>query len=131
MLIMLRLAVHTGVRALQEIQSTERVEPWTTDTLDSLSHCKDVLRFRQVRHGCEVRIIYHFWLYVGLHCSFRFFERIAKTYRRESWDVMLRPLLTTWYACAQQLGDMELGVQLLIEMLAHGTYCSMFFFGEI
>ncbi|KAI0090763.1 Gryzun, putative trafficking through golgi-domain-containing protein [Irpex rosettiformis] len=50
----------------------------------------------------------------------KFFERIAKTYRRESWDAMLQPLLKTWYACAQQLGDMELGVQLLIEMLAHG-----------
>lgn len=34
---------------------------------------------------------------------------------------MLLPLLSTWYACAQQLGDMELSVQLLIEMLAHGT----------
>ncbi|KAI0687431.1 Gryzun, putative trafficking through golgi-domain-containing protein [Cytidiella melzeri] len=50
----------------------------------------------------------------------KFFERIAKTYRRESWDVMLRPLLKTWYACAQQLGDMELSVQLLLEMLAYG-----------
>ena len=35
---------------------------------------------------------------------------------------MLQPLLKTWYACAQQLGDMELGVQLLIEMLAHGKF---------
>ena len=50
----------------------------------------------------------------------RFFERIAKTYRREKWDAMLLPLLSTWYACAQQLGDVELSVQLLIEMLAHG-----------
>ncbi|KAF8918186.1 Gryzun, putative trafficking through golgi-domain-containing protein [Mucidula mucida] len=50
----------------------------------------------------------------------RFFERIARTYRRESWDTMLRPLLTTWYACVQQLGDVELSVRLLIEMLGHG-----------
>ncbi|TCD61939.1 hypothetical protein EIP91_007679 [Steccherinum ochraceum] len=49
----------------------------------------------------------------------RFFERIAKTYRREKWDAMLRPLLSTWYACAQQLGDMELSVHLLLEMLGH------------
>ena len=49
----------------------------------------------------------------------RFFERIAKTYRREKWDAMLRPLLATWYACAQQLGDVELSVQLLLEMLGH------------
>ena len=54
-------------------------------------------------------------------CIIRFFERIAKTYRRENWGVMLRPLLQTWYACAQQMGDVELSVQLLVEMLAHGS----------
>ncbi|KAI0300474.1 Gryzun, putative trafficking through golgi-domain-containing protein [Multifurca ochricompacta] len=37
----------------------------------------------------------------------RFFERIAKTYRRERWGTMLRPLLAT---C----------VTILVEMLAHG-----------
>ena len=51
----------------------------------------------------------------------RFFERIAKTYRREQWDALLRPLLSTWYRCAQQLGNMELSVQLLFEILGHGT----------
>ncbi|TRM69045.1 Gryzun, putative trafficking through golgi-domain-containing protein [Schizophyllum amplum] len=50
----------------------------------------------------------------------RFFERIAKTYRREQWGEMLRPLLTTWYDCAKLLGDMEMSVRLLMEMLAHG-----------
>ncbi|KAH9915858.1 Gryzun, putative trafficking through golgi-domain-containing protein [Fomitopsis serialis] len=50
----------------------------------------------------------------------RFFERIAKTYRREQWDSLLRPLLTTWYSCTQQMGDMELSVRLLFEMLGHG-----------
>ncbi|KAK0494835.1 Gryzun, putative trafficking through golgi-domain-containing protein [Armillaria luteobubalina] len=53
--------------------------------------------------------------------AIRFFERIAKTYRRENWDPMLRPLLTTWYACVQQLGDVELSIRLLIEMLGHGV----------
>ncbi|KAL4248314.1 hypothetical protein ABKN59_006671 [Abortiporus biennis] len=50
----------------------------------------------------------------------RFFERIAKTYRREKWEAMLQPLLTTWFACARQLGNMEMCVQLLLEMLGHG-----------
>ncbi|CDO69602.1 hypothetical protein BN946_scf184875.g5 [Trametes cinnabarina] len=54
----------------------------------------------------------------------RFFERIAKTYRRESWGSLLQPLLTQWYACAQQLGDVELSVKLLIEMLGHGANAS-------
>ncbi|KAF8891851.1 Gryzun, putative trafficking through golgi-domain-containing protein [Infundibulicybe gibba] len=49
----------------------------------------------------------------------RFFERIAKTYRREKWGSMLKPLLSTWYACAQQLGDVDLSVRLLIEMLGY------------
>lgn len=53
--------------------------------------------------------------------SLRFFERIAKTYRREKWNVMLRPLFTAWYACAQKLGDVELTVKLLVEMIAYGT----------
>jgi trafficking protein particle complex subunit 11 len=39
---------------------------------------------------------------------------------------MLLPLLSTWYKCAQQLGDMELGVRLLLEMLAHGNVASHF-----
>ena len=52
----------------------------------------------------------------------RFFERIAKTYRRERWGTLLRPLLTTWYRCAQRLGDVELSVRILVEMLAHGTH---------
>ena len=51
----------------------------------------------------------------------RFFERIAKTYRRERWGTLLRPLLATWYKCAQQLGDVELSIRILVEMLAHGT----------
>lgn len=50
----------------------------------------------------------------------RFFERIARTYRRERWSSMLLPLLSTWYACAQQLGDVELSIKLLIEILAQG-----------
>ncbi|KAI6029321.1 Gryzun, putative trafficking through golgi-domain-containing protein [Pisolithus microcarpus] len=50
----------------------------------------------------------------------RFFERIAKTYRREKWSTLLRPLYTTWYACTQKLGDVELSVKLLVEMIACG-----------
>ncbi|KAF8627616.1 hypothetical protein AX15_004317 [Amanita polypyramis BW_CC] len=51
----------------------------------------------------------------------RFFERIAKTYRREKWNDMLRPLLSTWYSCAQRLGEVELSVKLLLEMMGLGT----------
>ncbi|KAF8549955.1 hypothetical protein OG21DRAFT_1420431 [Imleria badia] len=52
--------------------------------------------------------------------AIRFFERIAKTYRREKWNAMLRPLFPTWYACAKKLGDVELTVRLLIEMIGYG-----------
>ncbi|KAJ6593407.1 Gryzun, putative trafficking through golgi-domain-containing protein [Mycena capillaripes] len=51
----------------------------------------------------------------------RFFERIAKSYRREKWGLLLRPLLATWYACARQLGDVELSIRLLVEMLGYGV----------
>jgi len=54
--------------------------------------------------------------------AYRFFERIAKTYRREKWNNMLRPLLSTWYACAQKLGDVGLMVMLLAEMIGYGKY---------
>ncbi|KAH7883282.1 Gryzun, putative trafficking through golgi-domain-containing protein [Phlebopus sp. FC_14] len=50
----------------------------------------------------------------------RFYERIAKTYRREKWNAMLRPLFSTWYVCAQKLGDVELIVRLLVEMIGYG-----------
>jgi hypothetical protein len=51
--------------------------------------------------------------------AIRFFERIAKTYRREKWKHMLRPLLSTWYSCAQKLGDVELMATLLVEMIGY------------
>lgn len=60
-------------------------------------------------------------LRVALIVSERFFERIARTYRREHWGLMLRPLLTTWYACAKQLGDVELSIRLLLEMMGCGV----------
>lgn len=47
----------------------------------------------------------------------RFFERIAKTYRKEGWHALLKPLLATWYTCAQRMGNVELSIKLLIEMM--------------
>ncbi|KAJ2918543.1 hypothetical protein MD484_g1826, partial [Candolleomyces efflorescens] len=47
----------------------------------------------------------------------RFFERIAKTYRKEGWYPMLNPLLSRWYSCAQRMGDVELSIKLLLEMM--------------
>ncbi|KAH7102159.1 Foie gras liver health family 1-domain-containing protein [Auriculariales sp. MPI-PUGE-AT-0066] len=54
----------------------------------------------------------------------RFFERIAQTYRRESWGKLLHPILTTWYASVRQLPDGEPAVKLLFEMLAWGVDAS-------
>ncbi|KAI1785207.1 Gryzun, putative trafficking through golgi-domain-containing protein [Ganoderma leucocontextum] len=54
----------------------------------------------------------------------RFFERIARTYRRESWESLLHPLLSQWYKCAQQLGYVDLSVRLLVEMLGYGASAS-------
>ncbi|KAG8862565.1 hypothetical protein FRB96_001122 [Tulasnella sp. 330] len=49
--------------------------------------------------------------------AIRFFERIAKTYRREQWGSLLRSILSMWYDCARQLGEVDLVVKLLFEML--------------
>lgn len=50
----------------------------------------------------------------------RFFERIAKTYKREHWGSMLRSILLMWYDCARHLSQVELTVRLLFELLAPG-----------
>ena len=34
---------------------------------------------------------------------------------------MLRPLFPTWYVCAKKLGDVELTVRLLVEMIEYGA----------
>lgn len=52
----------------------------------------------------------------------RFFERIAKTYRREKWSWMLRPLLVSWYACAKEIDAVDLSAKLLLEMISYGLY---------
>lgn len=51
--------------------------------------------------------------------AIRFFERIAKMYRREKWKHMLRPLLSMWYTCAQKISDVELMATLLVEMIGY------------
>jgi hypothetical protein len=90
--------------------------------MDSIPDRTDLLRLEQIRYGGSVSV--HFLSYdIILQTERfldRFFERIAKTYRREKWGSMLRPLLATWYACTQQLGAIEISVRLLIEMLGHG-----------
>ncbi|KAG7091150.1 hypothetical protein E1B28_010203 [Marasmius oreades] len=58
--------------------------------------------------------------------AIRFFERMAKTYRKEQWRSLLVPLLSTWYACAERLGDVDLCVRLLVEMLGYGIDGSEF-----
>ncbi|KAH0829099.1 Gryzun, putative trafficking through golgi-domain-containing protein [Lanmaoa asiatica] len=66
------------------------------------------------------RIAHTYYQSGKFELAIRFFERIAKTYRREKWNVMLRPLFPTWYACAKKLGDVELTVRLLVEMIGYG-----------
>ncbi|KAG0708617.1 Gryzun, putative trafficking through golgi-domain-containing protein [Suillus ampliporus] len=65
------------------------------------------------------RIAYTYYESEKFDVAVRFFERIAKTYRKERWNEMLRPLLSTWYACAQKLSDVELMVTLLVEMISY------------
>ncbi|KAF8514641.1 Foie gras liver health family 1-domain-containing protein [Hysterangium stoloniferum] len=56
--------------------------------------------------------------------AIKFFERIAKTYRKEEWGIMLKPVLSTWYTCSRQVGDVDSAVKLLIEMMCCGNAMS-------
>ena len=77
------------------------------------------------KYDMAVRSVYSFSFKFSVNeLDIRFFERIAKNYRRERWNALLRPLLSTWYTCAKQLGEVELGIKLLIEMLGHGKPAS-------
>jgi len=51
----------------------------------------------------------------------RFFERIAKTYRKESWGKLLHPISRTWFASVRQLPDAVPAVRLLFEMMSLGV----------
>lgn len=53
--------------------------------------------------------------------AIKFFERIAKTYRKEQWGTLLKPVLSTWYVCSRQVGNVDSAVQLLIEMMCSGN----------
>lgn len=56
----------------------------------------------------------------------RFFERMAKTSRKDKWGRILRPILVMWYECAKRLGERELCVRLLMEMIASGVLLSFY-----
>ena len=61
----------------------------------------------------------------------KFFERIAKTYRRERWKSLLRPLLRMWCESARRLGAVESCLILMIEMLGISEYgCPSKFLGN-
>jgi len=50
----------------------------------------------------------------------KFYERIAKIYKREHWDTLLRPVLSEWYTSCRQTGDIDTAAKLLVEMLCYG-----------
>lgn len=90
--------------------------------MDCVSHCEYVLPVGKIRVGDSVRALgFSFFSWNYKLMNNRFFERITKTYRREKWNAMLRPLFPTWYACAKKLGDVELTVRLLVEMIGYGA----------
>jgi hypothetical protein len=55
----------------------------------------------------------------------KFFERIAKTYRRERWKSLLRPVLRMWCESARRLGAVESCLILMIEMLGISKYTGL------
>ncbi|OBZ70000.1 Trafficking protein particle complex subunit 11 [Grifola frondosa] len=98
-----------------ESESTQHSSPGFMNE-KKVDHLTIILEVRDISY----RIAQTYYESGKFDMAVRFFERIAKTYRREKWVSLLRPLLSQWYACAQQLGDMELSVRLLVEMLGYG-----------
>jgi hypothetical protein len=54
----------------------------------------------------------------------RFLERIAKKYRNERWDTVLKPILNSWYESAKETGQTEACISILVERvsLSPGEY---------
>lgn len=86
--------------------------------------------FKKHNHGQgQIRLTFHIACRIAqtyrdsgkFDMAIRFFERIARTYRKERWGAMLKPILSMWYACTRQLGDVDGSVRLLIEMICSGT----------
>ena len=50
--------------------------------------------------------------------ALRFYNRIAKTYRKDKWDVILSSLLKSSVECAISLGLMDVVVEGLVELIA-------------
>ncbi|CAG8562050.1 3931_t:CDS:10 [Ambispora leptoticha] len=53
--------------------------------------------------------------------ALKFFERIAKTYRKENWHSILESILRLSLKCARELGDWENVIKYLIELLSDLT----------
>lgn len=69
-------------------------------------------------HYIAFLISQNYFLAGKLEKAVPFFERIARTLRREKWWVMLHSLLSMWYSCVKQLGEVKRCVQILVEMMA-------------
>jgi hypothetical protein len=58
---------------------------------------------------------------VQLALDIRFFDRIARTYRTERWNELLKGVLKSWFECVVGLGgQVEEGVKVLLELIALG-----------
>ncbi|KAI8815244.1 Gryzun, putative trafficking through golgi-domain-containing protein [Cladochytrium replicatum] len=50
--------------------------------------------------------------------AYKFFERIAKTYRKESWPAILTAVVASSLICAKRLGMWDAAVESLVELLS-------------
>ena len=54
--------------------------------------------------------------------SLRFFERIAKSYRKDGWNTILREILLLSFACAKNLGKTDSAITYAAELLSDGEH---------
>lgn len=52
----------------------------------------------------------------------RFCQRIAKTYKKENWNPVLRAIRDIWYEAARLTGSVESAATLLLDMMSPGEF---------
>ena len=73
------------------------------------------------KYGLAVRWVLCSSLSLSLSSKLRrrFFDRIAKTYRKEGWIDLLQGVLEAWFECVMGLGgQVEDGVKVLLELIS-------------
>ncbi|KAJ1985005.1 hypothetical protein H4R33_004184 [Dimargaris cristalligena] len=109
------------------LQEKGATEPLFQTTINLLTHAYELFKkYRSVRHTLYMASeIAETYFEAGKYqTAAKFFERIAKTYRREQWGAILTSTLRWSLHCAIETEMWPTVIQLLVELLAPATVIS-------